>query len=361
MTAPFAKRRISRSVAWRLAAGVLPAVVAIALLLGLIYYGKAGREAPRTILLVAGALTLASLVIAWLNAHYFASRIARLAQATEHATREGTRTDEFERIEQAVGDLGSALTAAEAERARTGAAGAARLRQEATMLAAVVSDAIAQLDEIRLPLHILLESRFGELNENQEELLRDARNAADAIDVGLRRLGQVADADRDALPVQRELVQINDVVRSVLPLARAAAERRGARTVAALEPGLPRVVADRARLAEALTLFATDAADEAGPGAPLVISTARDGSSAVIRIGPASLRIAAVVRSAEAKAPNEDTGDGRGEGVPSLIVASRLVTAQGGEVSVREGAVALRVGGEGPGDRGGGIALQSAR
>src|SRR6185436_10242224 len=107
--------------------------------------------------------------------------------------------------------LGSALSASEAERAKSNAMAAARLHDEATMLAGVVADSLAQLDEVRLPLHILLESRFGELNENQEELLRDARAAADAIDVALRRLGQVADADRGALAVQPELVQINDV------------------------------------------------------------------------------------------------------------------------------------------------------
>src|SRR5262249_10471929 len=151
-------------------------------------------------------------------------------------------------IEQAVGNLGSALSASEAQRARTDAMAAARLKEQGTMLAGVVNDSISQLDQIRLPLQILLESPFGELNENQEELLRDARAAADSVDLALRRLGQVADADRDALPVQHELVQVNDVVRSVLPLGRAAAERHGARTETSLEPGLPRVFGDRARL-----------------------------------------------------------------------------------------------------------------
>src|SRR5262249_25641215 len=192
---------------------------------------------------------------------------------------------------------------------------AARLREQATMLAGVVHDSIAQLDEVRLPLQILLESPFGELNENQEELLRDARSAADTIDVALRRLGQVADIDREALPVQPELVQINDVVRSVLPVARAAAERRGARTETALEPGLPRVTADRARLAEALSLFVTDAAESSGTDAPLSVSTVRENGRAVIRVAPASERL-------------------RANDVPGLILAARLIAAQHGEVGI---------------------------
>src|SRR5262249_29063802 len=238
-------------------------------------------------LVVSAALTGVSIVLAWVNANYFAERLARLARATDRASGLPGPTDEFDRIELAVGNLGSALTAAEAERARTDARAAARLKEESTMLAGVVSDAIAQLDQVRLPLQILLESPFGDLNENQEELLRDARAAADAIDVALRRLAQVADVDREALTVQHELVQVNDVVRSVLPLARAAAERRGARTEASLEPGLPRVVGDRARLAEALSLFVNHAAERAGPERALAIDTARDGKRAIVHIAPA--------------------------------------------------------------------------
>src|SRR4030095_16351339 len=169
-------------------------------------------------------------------ARYIPVRVTLLtgSMPESEAERQG-ESDEFDRIERVVAHLGSALSASEAERARLNTAAAARLRDEATMLAAGAHDSIAQLDEVRLPLHILLETKFGDLNENQEELLRDARNAADAMGAALRRLAQVADADRGALAVQRELVQVNDVVRAVLPLARAAAERQGARVDVTLE------------------------------------------------------------------------------------------------------------------------------
>jgi signal transduction histidine kinase len=326
MTVPVIGSRVSRSVAWRLAAGVLPSVLAVGLVVGLFYYGQKGRGVPELILVLATALTLVSIVVGWVNARYFAERLARIAAATDAAPGARGPSDELDRIERAVGSLGSALSASEAERARTNAEAAARLREQATMLAGVVSDAIAQLDGVRLPLQILLESPFGELNENQEELLRDARGASDAIDVGLRRLAQVADVDRDALPVQREAVQVNDVVRSVLPLARAAAERRGARTEAVLEPGLPRVVGDRTRLAQALTLFVTDAAEGTGPDVPLVITTARDGSRALIRISP----------------PRSQSADGAS--TAPLILASRLIGAQGGSATVDATEIRLQVG-----------------
>jgi signal transduction histidine kinase len=348
VTTAFMTGRVSRSVAWRLAAVVLPSVLAVVLVAGLFYYGELGREAPRVTLIVAAALTLASVAMAWLNATYFAERLSRLARVTGQDHEGSGRTDEFDRIERAVGNLGSALSAAEREKARSDAIAAARLHDQATMLAGVVSDSIAQLDQVRLPLQILLESPFGELNENQEELLRDARAAADAIDTALRRLGQVADIDRDAFVSQQELVQVNDVVRSVLPLARAAADRRGARTQTELEPGLPRVVADRARLAEALSLFVTDASSAAGPAAPLRIATMRDGGGgAFIRIAPVGTAAQSTSGGAagdDARGPSSNEPALLGGATSSFLVASRLVGAQGGEVAIEGDELTLRVG-----------------
>jgi len=326
MTALFGKRRISVSVAWRLIAGLLPTILAVALVAGLFYYGRAGREAPRVLLLPAALLTALSLLITWANVRYFVNRIARLTQVTHAAGGAPQRADEFDRIEEAVGSLGAALSTASDARARAEALAAVQRRDEATMVAAVVADAIAQLDGIRLPLHILLEAPFGELNDNQEELLRDARTAADAIDTALRRLGQVADADRGALSVQREPVLVNDVVRSILPLARAAADRRGARVEVVLDPTLPRIAADRTRLAEALALLVTDAARAANEQVPLSISTVRDGGGTTIRLGPPA--------------------DGAGAGATASatwILASRLIAVQQGELVATDDGCEVRL------------------
>jgi K+-sensing histidine kinase KdpD len=213
------------------------------------------------------------------------------------------------------------------------------------MLAAVVQDAVAQLDEIRLPIHILLDTRFGDLNENQEELLRDARNAADAMDEALRRLGQVADADRGALPVQRELVQVNDVVRAVLPLANAAAERRGARVDTSLEPGLPRVLADRARLAEALTLLTREAASTAGPERPLMLATGRDSGTVTITIAPPIAEGPTAGGIAQSEAATHTAGGARtSQEIGDTILATRLVMVQGGSLEKTPTGTVVRVG-----------------
>jgi signal transduction histidine kinase len=350
VTASFIRRHASVPVGRRLFIGLLPALLAVLVTAGLAYYGEYGRAVPGIILATASVLSIASLVVTWINTRYLSARINRLTGSMPEP--EGGRhgeSDEFDRIERAVDHLGSALSAAEAERARANAAAEARLRDEATMLAAIAHDSIAQLDEVRLPLHILLETRFGDLNENQEELLRDARNAADAMGAALRRLGQVADADRGALAVQRELVQVNDVVRAVLPLARAAAERQGARVDVALEPGLPRVRADRARLAEALTLFASEAAAATGAEKPLVVTTTRQpGAGVGITIAPnaeapGDKSAADVSRAAAPDANGEAGRQDRPAG--GTILARRLISIQGGSTTDDAGAYVIRLAG----------------
>jgi hypothetical protein len=201
---------------------------------------------------------------------------------------------------------------------------------------------MSQLDEVRLPLHILLDTRFGELNENQEELLRDARTAADSMDAALRRLGQVADADRDALVVQRELVQVNDVLRAVLPLARAAAERAGARVEAALEPGLPRVPADRARLAEALALLVDDASGAVSSAVPLALATLRENGGVSITVAPLARRPPAEEElDAGASSP---VAPKAGPSLPPSVLAERLVTCQEGTLERTSAGIIVRLG-----------------
>ena len=345
------RRHASIPVGRRLFIGLVPALLAVLVTAWLAYYGEYGRQVPGGIVAIAAVLSLLSLVVTWINTRYLSARIMRLTGAMVGSDTDGrSGSDEFDRIERVVDHLGRALSASEAARERANAAAAARLQDEATMLAAVAHDSITQLDEIRLPLHILIESRFGDLNENQEELLREARNAADGMGAALRRLAQLADADRGALPVQQEFVQVNDVVRSILPLARAAAERHGARAEVVLEPGLPRVRADRARLAEALTVIASQAAASTGIDTPLVVSTARWADTGVeITIEPTAESPA----SSSAAPTNPDTDATGRKAVASpdagrvggLILARRLIDAQGGSTEHTATTYVVRLGG----------------
>lgn len=315
-------QRIRLAVGQRLLLGLAPALLAVVVVVALAYYGELGRQAPEFVVAGAAVLALTSLVLTWRNTQYVVRRLRRLGRLDERTDRDDSTTplDDLDRIEREVTRLQAALQHSNAEARDERARHARQLHEQATMLAATVRGASAQLDEVRLPLHILLDARFGILNENQEELLVAARTGAEGLDAAMRRLATVADADRGALTVRLEPVSVNDVVRAVMPMVRASAERHGVRLIVELEPALPRAWADRAALAEAVALLATRLIESLASPALVTLRTGHTTSHCMVRLEPVVER---------------DT---------SLdLVATRLLHAQGILVEVQDGAVQLRV------------------
>jgi signal transduction histidine kinase len=166
------------------------------------------------------------------------------------------------------------VTAREDVRRREAAA-AERVQEYATLLAEGAATVDRQLDEVRLPLHILLENHFGQLNENQEEMLGAARQAADAAGVELRRLREIASLDQGALTIRREPVRIAEIVRALVPQLSTEGERRGVTVAVDIAPGLPRVSGDRGRLQEAFELLLGHIVRHAAPEQPVRIAVER--------------------------------------------------------------------------------------
>lgn len=277
--------RISLAVGQRLLLGLAPSLLAVVLVVALRYYGEIGREAPEYVVSAAAVLALTSLLLTWWNTRYIVGRLRRLGGAVPDA-RGGGAQDDLDRIEGEVTSLRKALNADARAHAQERTQLTQQLHQQSTMLAATVRAVSAQVDEVRLPLHILLDARFGDLNENQEELLVAARTSSDAIDAALRSLTVVTDADRDALSARQESVALNDVVRAVLPMVRTTAERKNTRVDVMLEPALPRVWANRAGLAESLALLATLAVEQLTAGQSLVIATRNGDNHSLITCSP---------------------------------------------------------------------------
>lgn len=315
-------QRIRLAVGQRLLLGLAPALLAVVVVLALAYYGEIGRQAPEYVVAGAAFLAITSLVLTWRNTQYLVSRLRRLGRLDERAGGDDATTplDDLDRIEREVGRLQAALQQSDAQARDERALHDRRLHEQATLLAATVRGATAQLDEVRLPLHILLDARFGSLNENQEELLVAARAGAEGIDAAMRRLATVADADRGSLTVRLEPVSINDVVRAVMPMARASGARRGVHLAVELEPALPRAWADRAALAEAVALLTTRLIESLASSARVTVHTRHTPSHCIVRLEPAVDREASLD-----------------------IVAGRLLQEQGILVDVHDGAVELRV------------------
>ena len=291
----------------RLFLGVIPSVVGLFTVAGLAYWGQYARSAPQMVVWAAGAATILSLVVAWWNTRYVAQRVERLA-----STKGGDgETDELDVIEQRVELLGEAATAAKADAARAAEDAGRRNIEYATLLAEAATSASKQLAEARLSLHVLQDNHFGELNDNQEEMIGAAREATEAAEVELNHLREIADIDRGALALRRDLVKPGEIIRSLLPLLNAQATKQGVRILSELEPALPRVVGDRGRLQDALGLILKDAVRYAVPG-----------TSVSVHASSQPLTVTIVVNHSS---PHSYTGD--------VALADRLIRAQGGSVT----------------------------
>ena len=110
---------------------------------------------------------------------------------------------------------------------------------------------------------------------------------------------------------------------SVLPMLRASTERVGLQLQVDLEPAMPKVMADRTRLAEAVALFGAESASAArASDTPRLASGHRDGY-VWISVSPIDL-------TAEPNALQR-------------MLATRLISAQGGSVVVAAHGVELRL------------------
>ena len=126
--------------------------------------------------------------------------------------------------------------------------------------------AVHDLDEVRLPLHILLENQFGDLNDNQVELIGTARDAAELASARLRRARDLFTLHPEQL--RREQVRPGDLLAPLIASLQSRGAARSVRVVADIAAPLPTVRGDRIRLQEALSLV----------GAACLAATNDDGS-----------------------------------------------------------------------------------
>lgn len=293
----------------RLFLGIIPSVVGLFTVAGLAYWGQYAHTAPELFVWAAGVATVFSLGIAWWNTRYVAQRVERLASAKGGED----QTDELDVIEHRVELLGEAATAAKADAARAAADAGRRTIEYATLLAEAATSASKQLAEARLSLHVLQDNHFGELNDNQEEMIGAAREATEAAEVELNHLREIADIDRGALTLRRDLVKPGELIKSLLPILNAQATKQGVRILSEVEPALPRVVGDRGRLQDAIGLILKDAVRYAIPGTSISIHAASEPTIVKIVVNHGS--------------PHSYTGD--------VALADRLIAAQGGSVTHR--------------------------
>jgi len=144
----------------------------------------------------------------------------------------------------------------------------------------------ARLEDSQLPLHILLDSPFGELNENQEELLGAAHSAIEAADREVRLLRKLLDLERGAVTFVKQPMGVAELLRAPLAIAAARAEKAGVSHRWSVPIELPRVLVDPTHMPEALTSALGIAIGRTPAGGALVVEAreAEDGSRISISI-----------------------------------------------------------------------------
>lgn len=181
---------------------------------------------------------------------------------------------------------GSGRHSASKRRARDAETKAAEYAQ---LLADAVTAMSARLEEAQLPLHILLSSPFGDLNENQEEMLGAAAHAVDAADADLKRLRKLIELDRGEHPVAPERIAVRELLHAPLAIAKARAAGSAIRIVVDLPDTLPRVIADPVHTQEALTALLCETLSHVAAGSELTVRAGDDSPGrVVVTIAPIS-------------------------------------------------------------------------
>lgn len=252
---------------------LLPSFVGLLTVVGLAYWGQYEHEAPHVAVLAAALALGLSVALAFRNARYIANAIERIVDITPGAT-----GDELESIQRSVEEM---KVAREEGKRREHDAHLER-RELSTLLADAAASATRAVDEVRLPLHILLENRFGDLNENQEEIIGTAQASAEEASALLQRLRLVAELDREQVELRADPIRVDDVVRGLLPVMQTLGEARSVQVTTDIAPALPRVPADRTHLQEALSILLRSAVERTPDGSTVRVGIV--GANGVVRL-----------------------------------------------------------------------------
>lgn len=151
-----------------------------------------------------------------------------------------------------------------------------RAREHTALLRDTADEVARRIDEVRMPLHVLLTAPFGELNENQEEMIGAARAATDALAERIRVVSRLLDLEGGSDPAP---IHPRDLLAPVLAAASAILD-------VDIPPALPTVRIDAAIAREALALILGGLTHE--PGARTRLSAHAAGSHVVLRIETSS-------------------------------------------------------------------------
>jgi signal transduction histidine kinase len=198
--------------------------------------------------------------------------------------------------------------------------------------------------ELKIPMtsirgytDILRKGMAGSVNDTQAEMLNTIRSNVDRMAVLVSDLSDISRIETGRLRLDLGPVAAATAIEETLTSLRPAVEAKGQRLSVEVEPDLPPVRADRARLAQILTNLINNAHKYTPPGGAIHIRVGRAGSQVTFAVSDTGIGISPADQAhlftqffrSEDPAVREQTGWGLG-----LNITQRLVELQGGQMSV---------------------------
>jgi NtrC-family two-component system sensor histidine kinase KinB len=203
------------------------------------------------------------------------------------------------------------------------------------MLSVVSHELKTPLTSIRMGCHLLLEERMGELNEQQTEIMlaiRDDSNRLHQIIENLLDMGRM-ESGRGVMDLKPHTLQ--EIVTHATEPVESAFRDRGVSLSVSIDPELPRVLVDPARIGHVFSNLLSNALKHTPAGGEVSISAAAVGSMIGITVRDTGSGIpdAYIARIFERffRVPGQSGNTGAGMG---LAIAKEIVELHGGRLTV---------------------------
>lgn len=276
----------------RIQLSALPVLLGLVTVALLAYFGEYHRETPALLVVTVAVAVAMSSLVGWHNARILVRRVRALGTGfrdlgltTPSLAAGGDEFDELDAIRLSVRQLADAQESLRTSSAERVARAEARLSAQDDLLRQLSATVQVRLEEARLALHILQTSPFGELNENQEELIAAARTAAESASDELRVLSRLAEVST-AGPAALEPCTVRTLVEVPLIMAFGGAADVAARTTISLPVDLPAVLTSLPAAHEALATYVQVAARALEPGDRLTVDAVASVHTVVITLEP---------------------------------------------------------------------------
>jgi GAF domain-containing protein len=145
--------------------------------------------------------------------------------------------------------------------------------------------------ELRTPLNaiigfseVLLERMFGDLNDKQDDYLKDIHSSGRHLLTLINDILDLSKVEAGRMELEAAKFDLPSAIGNAMTLVRERAQRHGIALAVAVEPGIGEIVADERKLKQILVNLLSNAVKFTPDGGKIDVSARRDGSDVVIAV-----------------------------------------------------------------------------